>query len=102
MIFLVRGGNRAAALAQYEAYRRMLAAELALVPAPETTALYEQIRAGASFELSVLSSELNSRQLGTPNSELRAQRLEWSDAPEVQHFYGREAELAKLYRWVVD
>jgi DNA-binding SARP family transcriptional activator len=40
MILLARGGNRAAALAQYETCRRMLAAELALEPALETTELY--------------------------------------------------------------
>jgi hypothetical protein len=80
----------------------MLAAELALEPAPETTALYERIRAGASFELKVLSSELKSRQLGTQSSELRTRRLGWSGAPEVQRFYGREAELATLRRWIVD
>src|SRR5262249_51936281 len=93
-------GSRAAALAQYYACRRLLAAELTLEPAPETTALYEQIRAGASFELKVLSSELPRSQLKTQNSELRTQPLGWSDVPDVQRVYGREAELATLQRGV--
>ncbi len=36
-----------AALAQYQALRRLLAAELEAEPEPETTALYDQIKAGA-------------------------------------------------------
>ena len=43
---LALGGQRSAALAQYEACRRLLADELGVEPAPETTALYEQIRRG--------------------------------------------------------
>jgi DNA-binding SARP family transcriptional activator len=39
MILLARGGNRPAALAQYDICRQMLAAELALESAAETTAL---------------------------------------------------------------
>ena len=38
---LALGGQRNAALAQYEACRRLLAEELGVEPAPETTALYE-------------------------------------------------------------
>ncbi|MBN1658149.1 MAG: AAA family ATPase, partial [Anaerolineae bacterium] len=41
---LALGGKRSAALAQYETCRRLLAEELAVDPAGETTALYEQIR----------------------------------------------------------
>ncbi|MEZ4658980.1 MAG: tetratricopeptide repeat protein [Caldilineaceae bacterium] len=46
MALLVRIGQRHAALIQYEACRRLLAAELDVPPAPETVALYEQIRNG--------------------------------------------------------
>ncbi|MCC6189761.1 MAG: tetratricopeptide repeat protein [Anaerolineales bacterium] len=45
MLALARSGQRAAALAQYENCRRLLAAELNVQPAPETAALYERIRA---------------------------------------------------------
>ena len=45
---LSAGGDRGAALAQYEACRRLLAAELGAEPAPETAALAERLRAGAA------------------------------------------------------
>ncbi len=44
MRLLSRTGQRSAALAQYEVCRHVLADELALEPARETTALYERIR----------------------------------------------------------
>lgn len=43
---LALDGQRSAALAQYESCRRLLADELGVEPAPETEALYEEIRAG--------------------------------------------------------
>jgi DNA-binding SARP family transcriptional activator/predicted ATPase len=46
MRLLARAGQREAALAQYDACRRVLAGKLRTVPQVETTALYEQLRAG--------------------------------------------------------
>ncbi len=46
MELLVHGGERAAALAQYEHYRQILEDEVGAEPMPETTALYQQIQAG--------------------------------------------------------
>ncbi len=46
MTLLAFRGQRSAALAQYEACRRILAEELSIEPGPETTALYERIRQG--------------------------------------------------------
>jgi DNA-binding SARP family transcriptional activator len=43
---LARGGQRGAALAQYEACCQILANELGVEPGPETTILYERIRDG--------------------------------------------------------
>ncbi|NIP69363.1 MAG: AAA family ATPase, partial [Planctomycetales bacterium] len=43
---LALSGQRSAALAQYESCRRLLAEELGVEPAQETTRLYEQIRSG--------------------------------------------------------
>lgn len=43
---LARGGRRSAALALYHTCRQVLAGELGVEPDAETTALYEQIRAG--------------------------------------------------------
>jgi predicted ATPase/DNA-binding SARP family transcriptional activator/Tfp pilus assembly protein PilF len=45
MRLLMRSGQRSAALAQYEACRRVLAEELGVEPTEETIALYERIRA---------------------------------------------------------
>ncbi|MBI4315223.1 MAG: tetratricopeptide repeat protein [Chloroflexi bacterium] len=45
MELLARTGQRSAALAQYETCRRALADELGVEPAPETTALYDRLRA---------------------------------------------------------
>ncbi len=47
MILLARMGKRSEALVQYEICRRILAEELAVEPEAETTAHFEQIRAGA-------------------------------------------------------
>lgn len=44
MRLLVRDGRRNVALAHYEAFRQFLAAELEVVPLPETKALYERIK----------------------------------------------------------
>jgi DNA-binding SARP family transcriptional activator/predicted ATPase len=46
MVLLARAGQRAAALAQYEACRRALAAELGVPPAAETRALRDRLVAG--------------------------------------------------------
>src|SRR5262252_9312708 len=46
MILLAHSGQRAAALAQYDACSTILADELGVEPMEETTALYEQIKAG--------------------------------------------------------
>jgi DNA-binding SARP family transcriptional activator len=46
MRLLALSGQRSAALAQYETCRRLLAEELGVEPAAETTRLYEQIRDG--------------------------------------------------------
>ena len=43
---LARSGRRAAALAEYDLCRRLLAEELGMSPAASTTALYEKIQAG--------------------------------------------------------
>ena len=46
MVLLAQTGERAAALAQYESCRRILATEFGVEPLAETTALYAQIRRG--------------------------------------------------------
>jgi DNA-binding SARP family transcriptional activator len=46
MVILARSGRRRAALSQYESCRQLLQDELGVEPLPETTELYERIRAG--------------------------------------------------------
>lgn len=79
-------GERAAALAQYEQCRQLLADELGVAPEGETTTLYEQIR-DASDE-----SPLPSPRLSIP--ALRPHTL----PPPATPFIGREAELLTIAR----
>jgi DNA-binding SARP family transcriptional activator/predicted ATPase len=70
MRLLAKRGQRGAALAQYEACRRALEAELGVAPAAETVALYEQIVAGEMAPLPQLDvsfvSTLPHRNLPAP------------------------------------
>jgi hypothetical protein len=84
MRVLAASDQRNAALGQYESCCRILAAELGVEPAPETTALYEQIRTGqfvSSFFPTVI--------------------VDLGEAPNTGTFYGRQAELARLERWLI-
>ncbi|HMQ52225.1 MAG TPA: BTAD domain-containing putative transcriptional regulator [Anaerolineae bacterium] len=64
MALLAQTGQRSAALAQYETCRRLLAAELGVDPAPETTGLYHRIRHN-NEQLTI-----NSEQLTISNEQL--------------------------------
>lgn len=84
MRVLVLTGQRNAALAQYERCRNTLATELGVEPAPETTSLYERIRANEPAMASV----------GPPLvlSATRPHNLPVQPTP----FLGRQQELAAL------
>ena len=83
MRLLALSGRRSAALSQYETCRRLLAEELGVEPADETTALYEQIR----------DKGLGTRDKGLlPPSPLSLVPSPLSLAP----FVARDRELAKL------
>lgn len=58
MELLARDGQRTAALEQYQSFRTVLADELQVEPLPATTALYEQIRAGAYWPQDASATEL--------------------------------------------
>jgi predicted ATPase/DNA-binding SARP family transcriptional activator len=75
MILLARSRQRSAALVQYETCRRVLARELNVEPMPETTALYEHLRAAAA----------------PPPHNL---------PPQPTAFVGRQAELAEVARFL--
>jgi len=74
MILLARTRQRSAALAQYETCRRVLSDELGVAPMPETTALYNRIKAAVA----------------PPPHNL---------PPQPTPFIGREAELAEIARF---
>lgn len=89
MRLLALGGQRSAALAQYETCCRLLQAELGVDPAVETTALFEQIEAG-TLETSS-PAPIPSPQL--PAFLNGVQKEPSSDGPV---FVARRRELARL------
>lgn len=84
MRLLAHSGRRTAALAQYEACRRILAEELGVEPAAATVQLVEQIKTGA---LGAEAERPESKGDGLPPHNL---------PPQMTPFVGREAELARL------
>lgn len=90
MRLLAWDGQRGAALTQYESCSRVLARELGVEPAPETTRLYEQIRDG--------TLEFPAPPTYHP-SDLAGQPLPFLDEAtpfQMPVFVGREPELARL------
>lgn len=88
---LALGGQRSAALAQYETCRRLLAEELGVEPAQETTRLYQQIRDGT----------LTGREPAPASPPDRTASLPLfleQEPPDVEIpvFVARERELAQL------
>lgn len=84
MMAYAMAGDRTKALAQYEFCRQQLLDELGIEPEGETTALYEQIKAG-KFESKVALSSL------TAPAEVR------NNLPaDTTPFIGRESELERL------
>lgn len=86
---LALDGQRAAALAQYEMCRRVLADELGVEPSAETRELAEQIRAGALMAKDhTLATRPAAPLLNLPAS--------------TTSFVGREQEMAELERLLAD
>jgi DNA-binding SARP family transcriptional activator/tetratricopeptide (TPR) repeat protein len=81
MWLYARGGQRAAALAQYEQCRHTLQRELAVAPTPELTTLYQEIVAGQIHP---------PRPLSVSAVEVAIQ------PPRSSDFVGRTAEMAQL------
>ena len=93
MRLLARDGQVGAALVQYETCRQILAAELDMEPAAETTRLYEQIRAGKlTASRPVAPAELH-LQIARPAHNLPRQ---------FTSFIGRESEIEQLDDWLAD
>lgn len=121
---LALSGQSAAALAHYATCVRVLAHELGVAPAPETTALYEQIRAGhlrspnlsrpaavtiASATTGAATTDeapsgAADEAATTPGVGMSAGTVahDWLEMPTNTHFQGRRAEVAQLKRWLLD
>ncbi|MFN8440675.1 MAG: BTAD domain-containing putative transcriptional regulator [Caldilineaceae bacterium] len=127
MRLLVQRGLRSEALEQYERCRRLLRDELQIEPDLETTALYEQIRAGSYDKVTPTTGRtwqgdkatLATNQAGQNDNDhgsnltgkedvtlspshpvTLSQSPDWQGAPILSKVYGREAEMAQLRRWL--
>ncbi len=92
---LALSGQRAAALAQYETCRRLLAEELGVEPSGETTQLYEQIRDGKLKAATPAPASELDLAAGLP-------RFLSQEAPvvELPPFVARERELAQMHDYL--
>ncbi|MCL4860200.1 MAG: tetratricopeptide repeat protein [Caldilineaceae bacterium] len=91
MRVLALNGQRSAALAQYERCRETLAAELGVEPSPETTSLYERIRANR-----LADGHGSDDPLALPTT--RSHNLPVQPTP----FLGRQPELAALAAYLAN
>lgn len=115
MIFLARTGQPGAALAQYTRCQQMLAQELGLDPAEETTALYEQIKAGAFAAAPPRPTSAQRQPTENSSASQRAGGVSPDPSPApatgvlcpapaiplVQQFCGRQGDLARLSKWAL-
>jgi adenylate cyclase len=93
MRLLALGGQRGAALAQYETCRRVLVEELGVEPGAETTQLYEQIR---DSELETLTTTPALVREPEPVARLPGFLEEETEEAEPPVFVAREREMARL------
>ncbi|HRW10167.1 MAG TPA: BTAD domain-containing putative transcriptional regulator, partial [Caldilineaceae bacterium] len=108
MYLYAESGQQAAALRQYELCVKILAEELGVPPAAETTELYEQIRTGqrgqgstTSFPVKASNNDRPALLLpATPSSPPNV-RYDWREAPTIEQIYGRESERQQLTAWLV-
>lgn len=104
------GGQRSAALRQYEECARILEAEIGAAPDEETTALYQSIRAGAAprhahhdepAERPSLRADRALASTGGAKMQLSERGVHSLPTPTTA-FVGREAELAQIEALMAD
>jgi predicted ATPase/DNA-binding SARP family transcriptional activator/Tfp pilus assembly protein PilF len=100
-------GQHAAGLRQYDECARLLDAELGAEPEPETTKLYEAIKARRLSPPAILaSSELSLQQPESldpePNTQQPTLKTQNAALPSTTGFVGRQGELADLLRRLTD
>ncbi|MEZ4860215.1 MAG: BTAD domain-containing putative transcriptional regulator [Caldilineaceae bacterium] len=98
MHFLVAIGQSGAALAQYEQCCRILQEEVDAPPSPETTALYEEIKAALPADNGTLALVKTSQPPVPPTHSLC---VDQGAMPIPTYFYGRRQDLAALQQWAV-
>lgn len=101
MRILASSGRRSEALAQYETCRQVLADELGIEPAAETTALYERVRSGNLGRDAAVQGSQGYNSPAPLYPPTPAPRQDWGEAPDVNIFYGRQTELTRLNQWLV-
>ena len=90
MTALYLDGQQAAALAAYQAARRVLVVELGVEPGPELRRLHQQLLAGGP----VLAGEVAGADADPPGPSLAEAR--YSLPPDTAAFTGRDAEVAAI------
>jgi DNA-binding SARP family transcriptional activator len=93
---LALGGQRSAALAQYQSCVQRLGTELGVSPADETVALYQAIRDGKLAASAPRAAVLEPGGSGGAEKAARVPRLPLSASLAPAVFVSRERELAKL------
>jgi Bacterial transcriptional activator domain len=127
MLLLAYSGQRSAALAQYDTCRTILADELGVEPMEDTTALYDQIKAGALAgppAMQASSYHANGQSphsrpglapslpvpLSTPSAVVPSPpgggthvrpQVDWTQFPKQPACSGRHAELTQLSQWLI-
>jgi len=93
MRVLALGGQRSAALAQYQSCSRVLADELGVEPARETVALYESIRDGTLLPAAPVT--MAPEEAPAPG-EAPFKGLQYFDIADADLFFGREELTGQL------
>jgi len=94
MHLLALSGEREAALGQYDTCRRMLADEFSVQPAPETTTLFQRIRAGELVPVPVVVAETYTEP--EPAPALESHRPRHNLPAQPTSFVGREPDIAAI------
>ena len=94
-------GRRSEALAQYQTCRALLAAELGVEPAAETTALMEKLRQDTGGRDTTDRDPDSTPPPHILSSRLAHSTSRWSAVPDLGDFYGREQDLAALENRVI-
>lgn len=90
MLALALIGQRAEALAQYEACRQILRTELDVTPESATTTLYERIRAAGELDGEALRTALEMKTLAPAPGAPPFKGLDFFDVADAAVFFGRE------------